>query len=375
MGVSVAICGQIRDPLVFMATLGEFRKLLAQGFIDEIIVSTWPTDSAGRPVDPTAPLFAGIDVIVNDNIRDPFRNRGIYFILTKPIYTATRAAIPGNWIFRTRPDMVLSFENLPLLFSRVMAQPEVSEPQGVLKRRMWVSHFELTLPFFIADFCFFAHAPDMLRLCEWDAYYEVSVPSLQEEIQTIPGHTPIGEIRRFLTPFVQHYPILHEYRDIWKYGCFGSDVRDSILEYNFSKEIWWEYFSVYLHILSSYFCIGTKYYDGDAIVVREVIYSEEQRKNLTISFNANWNSVIPGCFGHNLLKSRNHLGQVFCNMEDWLDDVLAGRIAEPFVQQKIPQFLERALNYKNTPQRRAAFADYCHGLKKIAGVDSRREGS
>lgn len=361
--VTVLLCGQIREPWLFQEFMRVYILMQQAGIIDRIVLSTWKAEleQLGGTCDRLREY--GVELVANDEPVN-FQVSGNYFHQTCQLYSGLQEIDSDSWVFKTRPDVFLTFDNLQNLFQSVMALPPVAAEPRVFSHRIWVPYFEVTQPFFISDVVFFGKRNDLLKLCSFDSSYEAlnlfKVPNPQE----LQKRAAAAETRKYLSVFVDNFPILNEFKDVWQYAEYYMTARDAVLDYNSKHQFYREYFALYLYIMNTYFAVGRPYYDGDVRIIREVTNQEGSRFNSSGSQHF-VNTVDPDKFFESIFLIRNRAGQAFCNTSVWLEQVFAGKIIDPYQDFYLDQPLAAALAYRNTPQRRQAFVAYREALRQL----------
>ncbi|HYD68019.1 hypothetical protein [Azospirillum sp.] len=364
--ITLLLCGQIRHPDFFRNMMGAYLHMVKTGVAHRIILSTWEDEL--RPLGDLEQQMRGhgIEIVFNRPPPAGFQVAGNFMQQTKQLYGGLLAADSGDWVFKTRPDVYMQLEKLPALFDAVRTAPPVAVAPRVFERRVWVPYFEATEPFFISDVVFMGRRDDMLKLCNFDMGYEINETFDTDEPLELQKTAPAAEIRKYLSAFTADFPICHEIREIWQYAEYYRESRDAIIDYNFSQKIYWEYVALFLYVLNSHFLVGRPHYDGKLDIIREIkgMHGERFQHN---SSNHFVNCTEPDLFFENLRFIRNRAGQVFCNSSDWLADIFAGRIEDPYRDFILGECLDAALAYHSTPERRRAFAAYKDGLRRTAG--------
>jgi hypothetical protein len=363
---TLLICGQLRDPVCTQLVFSGAKKLLDAKQVDEVIISTWPEDRAGNPVNVGWIEGLGFRVVVCRQPPQPFGGSHNCILQSKQMYQGLRAAAPGAWVFKTRTDILLNFERLPALFERVRALPPVDEPRRVFSRRVWLPHFEATQPFNLADMVQFGLAEDLLKLCNFDFYYEVN--------DAIPDNYEImaatAEIRRFMPAFYDHFPILREYRDAWQFASYETPQRYDVMLYCLNNPIYWEYMTLSLYIIHNYFAVGKPFYDGMVHVVRNMQPTADPGKFDIVGFPFFHHVIKTDWFLKNFTELKPHSLQLYCGENSWVEDLFAKRIDDPLVKEGGYFWLrlQAALEWRDDAARRQAFAAYREGLRKVAAT-------
>lgn len=363
--VTILMCGQVRHEPYFRESLRVYLHLRDQGVFDRLVISTWAGEMDRFPGLKERLQGYGVEFVESPPL-DGFATAGNYLHQTAQLYNGLLAVDSDAWVFKTRPDAVLSLNALDGLFQATMAAPPVTVEPRAFERRVWVPYFEATQPFFISDVVFFGRRDDLLKLCNFDMVYEVNRIFDLPDPLTLQEKVAAAETRKYLNLFALHFPILNEFKDTWQYAEYYRDTRNDVLDYNFRQKIYWEYMALYLHILHSHFLVGQPYYHGLVKLLREF----EGFENRTVRGKSSEhfpNCVEPSWFFENLAFRRNRAGQVFCNDSTWLANLFEGRIQDPYLDFCLHDSLERALAYRSTPERRHAFALYKTGLRRVAG--------
>ena len=262
MKISVLITGKIRNKYIFKYLLSNYILLRDHGIVDEIIISGWEADYESEAIDINELSLQGIKHILTHE-PNAFYSPGHLIHQLKAIKQALPHINPENFIFKTRTDIVPEFEKLPALFSNVINARPIYGTHNTFRRRIWVTHFEFFVPFWISDLVIMAQWTDMESMIRYDFEYEImgDIPSK--------GAVPNPEIRHFLPIFEQPFPLLREYRKVWPLMHINNSnyCRDLI---NFlEKDIYLEYLSLYYYIIDTHFLVGTDAYPGEMRLLRK----------------------------------------------------------------------------------------------------------
>lgn len=365
--ITVVLCGQVRHPWFFRKAARIYLQMLHIGMVDRFILSTWEGELAPHGDLERRLRHYGVEIVYNKPVAG-HQVSGNYMQQTKQLYNALLEVESDSWVFKTRPDVFMTFDNVEGLFRSVLDAPPPDVEPKVFERRVWVPYFEATQPFFISDVAFLGRRDDLLKLCNFDMGYEVNGTFDLPDPLELQQKAAAAETRKYLNLFALHYPILNEYKETWQYAEYYKQTRENVLNHNFSSHLYWEYVALSLYILRQFFLVGRPHYDGKLELVREVSAAEGESFEFSGS-NHFVNCVDSNLFYDNLRYYRNPAGQVFCNDSVWLDNLFAGRIRDPYLGYHLHECLASALAYRNTPERRRAFALYKAGLRKAAGYE------
>lgn len=367
--ITVLLCGQVRDRWFFSEIIRHIIMMRESGLIDRIVFSSWKSEfeRLGHLVERLK--FYGVELVENEEPEN-FQVAGNYFQQTSQLYAGLQAIDSESWVFKTRPDVYLTLDNLRPLFDAVIGLPPVSVQPRVFEHRVWAPYFEVTQPFFISDVVFFGRRNDLLKLCSFDSFYEaMKVFSFPEPLE-LQKRAAAAETRKFLPVFAANFPLLNEYRETWQYAEYYMTARDKVIEYNFNHPLYREYFALSLYIMHTYFIIGRPAYEGEIRIVREV--TERQGTNFNSTGSQHFvNTVDEDKFYESIFLVRNRAGQVFCNTSRWLDNIFNNNISDEYLDFYLRQPLQSALAYRNTPERRQRFLDYRETLRQMTAGSAR----
>jgi len=96
-------------------------------------------------------------------------------------------------------------------------------PKGnIFKYKVWVPWYELTVPFYLADECFFGLCEDLKHLINYETKYDTDYNMC---------HGPT-HVRRFINPFLNDYPILYQSLD-----KYNKESKFKTLARKFSRQV------------------------------------------------------------------------------------------------------------------------------------------
>lgn len=170
------ITGLLRVPEVFSQMIPIYERLLTDGMIDGVIISTW--------LDQTSTFRA----VINESASAPTK---FEIVATEPPYVSLDASVFGNpfhqllalengltsitdsqsLVIKTRCDITLSE---PFLRSLIINLPEklpsnsTASRFALLDERVWVPWMELTSPFHLEDLVFASTARTLRKLINYD---------------------------------------------------------------------------------------------------------------------------------------------------------------------------------------------------------------
>ena len=315
---NILICGKIlidhktNSPKMLIKSIKDFVVLRNNGKIQNIIYSTW---------DDEIDKFKGLrKFLLGNNVkivesREPknyttgFENMrhagpGNIWCQTKILDLGLREIDDNSYVLKTRPDIYIKPKFLDRLFSkRTAAKLKIPRnTRNIFTKKIWIPWFEITLPFHMADECFFGLCKDLKKLIHYDASYFVL-----DKIYWAPAHA-----MRFIHPFEKSFPLLKNYLENAADLSIYQLERLSVMELSLQEEVYLEFLALYYYLLKNYFFIETL---GNVIQFREwsdpkAIIDEHKFKE-NFSPKKSWAPPFGPIFGYN---------------KQWLNNVVTGKI-------------------------------------------------
>ena len=253
--VDILITGKIRSREICLGVFSMAARLCAAGVFRRIIFSGWREDFELHP-DLIQQLRALQVVVVDNGPGLPVRSIGHYWEQIKTLQGGLACIEDGVHVFKTRTDMLFfeGDETVREIISKNVGFP--SELEG-FRERIWIPSFVGVQPFFMADQCFLGLAEDLRKFIAYDATFEssgVHIP-LFPGSQTHPSAAS-AEIRFWITPFFQKFPLLREYLDIVPYSMNGYPHYPALQEYQLQSGFYQEYLAVYWQVLHRLFRVS-----------------------------------------------------------------------------------------------------------------------
>ncbi|MFN3077554.1 MAG: hypothetical protein ABT940_11850 [Alphaproteobacteria bacterium] len=337
--------------------------LRSYGQVDRLVISTWIGEFDPWPDLKRQLLTKRVEIVEAEPPPEHLKTGNHFLHQMTSLYHGLMAIDSDTWVLKTRPDVVLEYGALDALFRSVEAHEE--RPPDIFERKVWVPRFECTQPFNICDVIYFGRRNDLLRLCNFSMFPETIIAVGEDRDQAFSGANAGAEIRTFIGPFLMKYDILHEYNRTWYTAGYYLPWRTHVLLHMINSNIYWEYIGLFLYIMRNYFLIGRPYYEEKINLVRTASF-DEQGLLLSNSCNHAIHTIDTSFFLKNLNTPRNDAYQSFCNDQQWVEDIFAGRLPDhDKIEAHLMPGLERALVYRNTPERRAAFQEYQQTLVGI----------
>jgi hypothetical protein len=258
--VSIVFCGLVRDPEVLKLAFATAVVLRAQGKVHRLLLSTWHGEIERVP-DGRA-LLRALDVELVESAFPPaLAVKGNVFQQMLSMDRALDQIDDDDLVLRTRTDIVfLGVAALEAVVTQDLALgPQLLDERGgaIFGGRIWVPYFHPLMPFYFADQLYFGRAADLRRLNNYDFLPEAyQITSRPHELH--PGHSSgaAAEIRRFLKPFLEKFPVLREYAQVWPKHCVGTALLCEVLAYNLASPLYRQYMALSLAMTYRYFRVG-----------------------------------------------------------------------------------------------------------------------
>lgn len=253
--VDCLVTGRIRSAPVLSAALYPLIQLRNQGVFRRVILSLWSDDVVSHS-DVVANFQAHGVVLVENGSGVPIRSVGNYWEQVKTLESGLNEIEDSVNVFKTRTD-ILYFGGIETIKKIVKDNVGVPSGRHGFKQKIWIPSLVAFWPFFMADQCFLGLTADLRRFIRYDA----AVEAKSIEIAMFPGSTShfsaaSPEIRFWIQPFIDEYPLLREYGDIWPYSMNGYPVYPAIQEYLLNSPLYQEYLAVYWKIVCDAFLVS-----------------------------------------------------------------------------------------------------------------------
>jgi hypothetical protein len=252
------VTGFTRNDELCRRSLAPLRELKEEGLLNRIINVTWDSPSLDAFVAPVAAM-PDIELI---RLPQPEVSGGIYrkgCTLQLRNLEAALAQVPEKdaLIFKTRPDFVIDTDFLAgkvMNFDKLCAPSllpfsfGVDMPDSPFEKKIWLPWADSNQPFFYEDGAFMGLKCDVAKLADRRA---------ESYLSDLDNHTYswLAHIVRFITPFLDDYPMFERYlRD---FGCFPKimDFRVNMLKVVNDDAFFWHLLIAHAWILATSFHI------------------------------------------------------------------------------------------------------------------------
>lgn len=354
MNISVLILGQIRGIDIFLKSLEIYIQAKRDGIIQQIVFSTWFKEIDNY--DGLRIQLASLGVELVETFEPiEFRTAGHYFHQMRGIYEGLSIIDINNFVFKTRTDVVIS--SLESLKSILCKDLTIKQPPWLkkdLSYKIWVSHFEITHPFFICDLFFFAHHSDIIRFLNFDNFpdqrknFDPFYDSVRNSMHSL------VEVRFYSNPFLQSFPILQEFRNIVHLFGYCTQLKYPILNYCLQQQFFWQILTVYYFILHSYFVVGGSELYGSLLwcktnPIGDSLLPSGKTESDKFSDNFNYQKI-------------SKEGDFMCDSNEWLENVFNRKINEEFVLKDFHSILYAGLSYSKSSLDRERFLAFKRDL-------------
>lgn len=221
--VDIIITGLVRAVERFKQSITDYVKLRKEGYVDQIIFSTWDYEVEKNPEVMKFLKKNRVDVIPNKEPSD--RGRGNIWCQMKSLDVALSRIKPDRFVLKSRSDYRINPDFLRKLFKEKERLLEITSPLpkgNIFKYKVWVPYFEIKTPFHMGEECFFGHHHDLKLLVNYDDSYDKKYK--------VGG--AISHIRRLIHPFRDHYDILKTYLE-----SYSNNSKLKNLAIKFSKKV------------------------------------------------------------------------------------------------------------------------------------------
>ena len=251
----VIITGQIRDPRIFITSVLAMLELRPVGKARRILVSVWEEDLQRHGALIDAIRGHGAEVFTSRQ-RSGIRSVGNYW---EQLITLDRGLMQiedDTLVFKTRSDLL--FLNGARTVEGILDSNSNRWCHSMgISHRIWIPSFVAFQPFFMADQCYLALSQDLRKFVRYDAQIE----ALETPIPLYPGSpthpsAASAEIRFWIQPFMDLFPVLRHYRDSWPLSSNGHPAHVEVNKLNLGTSVFKQWLSLYWHILDSCFRIS-----------------------------------------------------------------------------------------------------------------------
>lgn len=364
---AVVCCGLLRDVRILLAALHPALQLMQAGTIDRVIWSTWEGEPDKLPEGAAYLERMGIEVI-QGRFPDQLAVHGNVFQQMLVMDQALDRLDDDALVLKTRTDVVFSDTAAlsALLAADLSPGPEL-QPDGtatprIFQQKIWVPFFYPAFPFFIGEQIFMGRAGDLRLLNDYNLFteaYRITSRPNEGGAHFTSGAAP--EIRRYMAPFLPHYPVLREYQFVWPKHCYGTRLLRDVMAFNYGSSFYQEYLALSLFLVHRHFRVGgiaeahgkatLLRSQGDAITINMQLIQNDTASDLLadrLAFPPPGMTYLPPSYG-----------------DRWLGDVLQGT-TDPLAGPMVQQPLHRALHAVRDAGRRQAFEAYRQQLWQTA---------
>lgn len=341
---NVIFTGLIRDEVVFRRSIEEMAKLCDKKKLNKIILSTWDYELSNYP---DLRNFLESKKVKILELKEP-SDRGNGNIWCQMLSLEKGLNFLSNkksFVLKTRPDVYINMDFLSYLFGNNKEKLKIINhlPKGdIFKYKIWVPNFELKIPFYLADICFFGYYDDMKKMVNYNEY--------DSKINKI------THIRRFVNPFREKYPEMFNPKKIFSgvetIEIFGKKLKDlnliirKPLKFFFWKRAFYKYKKLledeqYLEYLGKYYYLVNSHFYVDSLSFKnQVKIREDYQINKRIINNLN--------FKINFFKKfkTKELEQSFIYDEILLNNFFSKKLNKDLFTKKIFNFAEKFKNSK-----------------------------
>ena len=349
--VDVLITGMVRDRAVFSRVLSLFLRLKHLGHIRNVIFSSW-SGCIQEQADVLVQMRALGGIVVDNGPGMAVVSVGNYFEQVKTLDGGLSVVEDDVWVFKTRADLIFE-ENAESHILAILASI-VGQSCGKygFAGKIWAPAFVALQPFFIGDQCYCGLSQDLRRFIRYDA----EVEALGTEVAKFPGSAThpaaaAAEIRFWMEPFRTLFPVLAEYRHVWPHAMNGHPIFLALQQHHLASPLYQEYLAIYWTMLHDIFVIS----EGRFVLAQALL------PNGRIVIRATSHAHVVEPFLADALSSMVPFPVSYSNDGSLTAFVEAGggfdfSMAEAFA---------RAVNWRQTPDRMAAFNAYLASIQQI----------
>jgi hypothetical protein len=253
--VDCLVTGRVRNSQVFEAAMSPLLVLRSQGMFRRIVLSVWNDDVAENPGLMDSLVSQGVVLIQNGGPL-PVRSVGNYWEQVKTLEGGLGDIEDGVHVFKTRTDM-LYFGGATTIADIVQRNVGIPSGQHGFQYKIWIPSFVAFWPFFMADQCYLGAAKDLRHFLRFDADVEAKgIPIALYPGSTTHPSAASAEIRFWLQPFLDRFPLLREYSSIWPHAMNGHAIYPDIQLHLWQNPLYQEYLAVYWKLIADLFRVS-----------------------------------------------------------------------------------------------------------------------
>ena len=390
-----AICGQVREPKIFVLVVNELLKARQLGVVDRVFVSTWQEEVDKFPELFSSCRSAGIEFCTAP---EPQTFRHGFQVHQRLHIERVLFELPDQAIvLKTRTDCVLEGSHLGPVFEGIGANwpaPPNSTiladaPDAGFRGRVWVPSLEVYTPFFISDYVYCGYACDLRRMQYRDySHNPVEIRFFDDYGDRVAARNsraeahfewpegakstnyPMWEQLLFTEPFFRsHYSIVDEIREFFPLVSSMTTNRSAALRELCVSAIWWEWIAFYWGAVLRNFLVGRDCYAGSLQFFNQKYLEESRLSGSYVYEELMTIHDMDGLFGGDLplMVDFNRIcaGVVLLTSADKLGNLL---LSESRVRPVFAHALASAVKHLRDEQRINALADLRKRLQAIKSV-------
>jgi hypothetical protein len=356
------ISGQIRDEHVFRCLLVVLIACRVRNIISRIVVSTWTGD-----VD----VFPGLRQYLDDSgvelveSFEPlgFPNKGHFYHQMKSMQMGLNSCRPGDWILKLRPDIyVKDVDAIEFICGQNLFLPS-SFLRTVFNYQIWTPYFEIASPFYLCDIMYYGDFRDISLITTMDATIDIMGDDYPNT--HIKNTFAEPEVRRFIAPFLGHFPILADFYKIIRLTGYCTQARPFLFEYFMSSPFFLKVLSLYYLLVHIHFRVGGRSLHHKLYLARKLSVINNSDLNIEGFTLLPHGSLNLNDFSRNFSQSNVSpiTGLHYCDDGEWLDNIINGSINDPFIRgNNMYAYMIKALTYKSDDNSLSEFQEF----KRIA---------
>ena len=158
--IDVVFCGLIREKERFKNSINDLVLLRKQGFVNQIILSTWDYEVKNNPE--IVSFLKDNGAIILPNKEPKFRGFGNINCQMKTLEEGLKK-VKSPFVLKTRADIYIDPSFLEHLFKNKekLLKIKLNLPNGnIFQYKFWIPYFEITKPFYLSDEAYFGYYKD-----------------------------------------------------------------------------------------------------------------------------------------------------------------------------------------------------------------------
>jgi hypothetical protein len=335
------ITGQVRDARIFLTAVSALLELRNASKIRRVLVSVWEEDELNNLQLMDSLRQLGVRVITTSQ-NTTLRSVGNYWEQLRTLDRGLQEVEDGTLVLKTRADLVFLDGSRSIEKVLDATQGRWCHSLG-LKHKIWIPSFVAFQPFFMADQCYLGLSDDLRKFVRYDAQLE----AWDQQVAMFPGSkthpsAASAEIRFWIQPFLDQFPVLFHYRHSWPHSLNGFPEHSLVHKTNLDSSLFNMWLAVYWHVMSCCFIVsegnfllGAGVDENSTILVRARSHSNNSENFIDDAINPVNNFPVSYSTDRGLKKflSEQPASDFLCRYERALHEANSHQYDSHFIEQ------------------------------------------